>query len=72
MDERLKQAYWVGIVVLIMLATATIGEFFIGYLAGAWWGPLLAVAALKAYFILKHYMHIGKVFASAESESEVH
>jgi hypothetical protein len=71
MEEKMKQAYWVGIVVLIMLGTMTIGEYFIGSLAGAWWAPLLAVACLKAYFILKHYMHIGKVFASTESESEV-
>ena len=68
MDEKIKQAYWIGVVVLILLATMTIGEYFIGVYASAWWAPLLAVAALKAFFIIRDYMHIGRVFAGSEDE----
>ncbi len=71
MNEKKQQLYRPGAMVLIMLGIMTMVEFLIGSLAGAWWGPLLGIAALKAYLILKHYMHIGRVFASAESESEV-
>lgn len=68
MDEKTKQTYWIGIVVLILLATMTIGEFFIGKFASAWWAPLMAVAALKAFFIMRDYMHIGRVFAAEKIE----
>ncbi len=67
-EDKKKQAYWVGIVVLILLTTFTVGEFFVGYFASLWWAPLLFIAALKAFFILRDYMHIGRVFASNEHE----
>jgi len=47
-EDKKKQAYWVGIVVLILLTTFTVGEFFVGYFASLWWAPLLFIAALKA------------------------
>ncbi len=73
MDEKTKQAYWIGVVVLILLATLTIGEYFIGLYASAWWAPLLSIAALKAFFIMRDYMHIGRAFASAsDDDDEVH
>ena len=37
-------------VVLILLAALTAGEFFMGLYAFNWWAPLLAVALLKAFF----------------------
>lgn len=67
-EEKKKQAYWIGIVVMILLTTMTIGEFFVGYFASMWWAPLLSIAALKAFFILRDYMHIGRVFGSTEHE----
>jgi len=73
MDEKQKRTYWIGVVVLILLATMTIGEFFIGLYASAWWAPLLSIAMLKAFFILRDYMHIGRAFAAAtDDENEVH
>lgn len=73
MDEKKKQMYWVGFVVLILLASMTIGEYFLGIYASAWWAPLLSIAALKAFFILRDYMHIGRAFASAtDDDDEVH
>jgi hypothetical protein len=70
MEERKKQAYTIGIGVFILLATMTIGEYFLGVYASAWWAPLLSIALLKAFFIVRDYMHIGRVFASAQSETE--
>lgn len=67
-EEKKKQAYWVGVVVLIMLATLTIGEFFIGMVAPYWWAPLLSIAAIKAFFIIRDYMHIGRVFAGEQEK----
>ena len=68
MDEKKMMAYRTGMVVLIMLAVLTIGEFFIGVVASLWWTPLLGIAVLKAYFIVRDYMHIGRLFASDEAE----
>jgi hypothetical protein len=68
MEEKKKLAYRVGAVVFLLLTTLTIGEFFIGAVAPVWWAPLMAIALLKAYLIIKDYMHIGRVFATAEDE----
>jgi hypothetical protein len=68
-EEKKKQAYRNGLVVLILLVTFTVGEFFIGAVASYWWAVLLGIALLKAFFIVRDYMHIGRLFAS---EEEVH
>jgi hypothetical protein len=67
-EEKKKQAYHVGEVVLILLVTLTIGEFLMGYFVPYWAAPLLAVATLKAFFIVRDYMHIGRLFAGDEAE----
>ena len=66
MDDKKKQAYSVGVTILILLAVMTIGEYFVGSIASAWWAPLLGIALLKAFFIVRDYMHLGRVFASDE------
>ena len=66
-EEKKKQAYWKGVVVLIMLATLTAGEYFIGIVAYMWWAPLMGIALLKAFFVARDYMHIGEVFAPEEA-----
>ncbi len=66
MDEMKKQEYNKGLVILALLAMLTIGEYFIGLVASAWWAPLLAVALLKAFLIMRDYMHIGRLFAGEE------
>lgn len=68
MDEKKQQAYRIGVVVLILLAVMTVGEYFIGAVAPVWWAPLLAIALLKAYFIVRDYMHISRLFAGEEVE----
>jgi hypothetical protein len=67
-EEKKKLAYRIGWVVMIMLITFTIGEYFIGAVAPTWGGVLLVIASLKAFFVVRDYMHIGRVF---ETEEEV-
>jgi cytochrome c oxidase subunit IV len=69
-EEKKKEAYRLGVVVLILLGAMTVIEYLIGYFAPLWWSPLLGIAALKAFFIIRDYMHIGRVFA--KDEEEVH
>ena len=67
-EEKRKSDFNVSSVVLILLVAATIGEFFMGLFAYNWAMPLLGVAILKAFFVVRDYMHIGKVFAGDEAE----
>lgn len=66
MEEKKKEAYRVGVVVLILLTVLTIGEYAIGAIAVQWWAPLLGIAVLKAFFVIRDYMHIGRLFAGDE------
>lgn len=63
MDEnKRKEAYRTGVVVMILLGILTIGEFFIGSVASVWWAPLIGIALLKAYFVVRDYMHLPRLF----------
>jgi hypothetical protein len=66
MEDKQKMAYRIGWTVLLLLSILTIGEFFIGSIASAWWAVLLGVALLKAFFIVRDYMHIGRLFSEEE------
>lgn len=69
MDEnKKKEHYRIGVAVFILLAMMTMGEFFIGAISPAWIAPLVGVAILKAFFIIRDYMHIGRLF---EPEGEI-
>jgi hypothetical protein len=69
LEESKKKAFSIGMVVLIMLAVLTAGEYMIGSVASTWFAPLMFVALIKAFFIIRDYMHISRVFVSDE---EVH
>lgn len=70
MDEstniRKAEAFRVGLVVLILLGAMTIGEFFIGAIAVGWTAPLWGIAILKAWLIIRDYMHFPRLFAGEE------
>ena len=68
MDDKKKMAYQQGLVVFILLAVLTIGEFFIGSVASLWWMPLLGIGLLQAFLIVRDYMHIGRLFSADEEE----
>ena len=68
MEEKKLEAFRVGAGVLILLAVMTIGEYAIGKVASAWWAPLLGIALLKAFFVVRDYMHLPRLFAPEEAE----
>ncbi|MDH5506370.1 MAG: hypothetical protein OEZ02_04050 [Anaerolineae bacterium] len=67
-DAR-EEALWMGVWVFIMLAVMTFGEFLIAKIAVLWSSLLIYVALGKAFYVVKDYMHIGRLFAGDE---EVH
>jgi hypothetical protein len=69
-NEKKAEAFRVGVVVLVLLAVFTIGEFFIGAIAVGWTAPLFAIAVLKAALIARDYMHLPRLFAGDEESHE--
>lgn len=65
-EEKKKMAYRIGTTVLILLIFLTIGEYLIGANVIGWSGVLIAIALIKAFFVVRDYMHIGRLFAAEE------
>lgn len=63
--KKIKALRW-GVIVLIILAILTAVEYFIGAFTAGWWALLLVIAAAKAFFVLRDYMHLPRLFASEE------
>ena len=70
MEEKKQDAFRVGVGVLILLGVMTIGEYWLGALASAWWSPLLGVALLRAFFVVRDYMPLPRLFAPEEGAHE--
>lgn len=64
--EKRKAALTAGFWVFLMLAVLTGGEFVVGVIAPPWTQLLLIVAAFKAFFVVKDYMHVGRLFSGEE------
>ncbi len=69
-DSKRNIAYQIGVFVLIVLTMLTLGEFAISLIAPAWWWALVVIAVIKAYFILRDYMHLGRLFSGDEEGHE--
>lgn len=67
---RKKEAYRKGMAVMILLLFLTAGEYWVGSIAYSWWTIIFGIALLKAFFVVRDYMHVGRLFA-AEEEVEV-
>ena len=52
--------------ILVMLAVLTLGEFLVGVIAPPWGIILLIIAVWKSYYVVKDFMHIGRLFSSDE------
>lgn len=65
-EIKKKEAYRVGLGVFFLLVVFSIGEYWLGAVASAWWAPILAIATLKAVLVIRDYMHIGRLFTSEE------
>lgn len=65
MEEKKQQAMKAGTMVLLLLLAFTAIEFFIGAYLKLWWGAvlLLIIGVLKSVFVIRDYMHIGRLFA---------
>jgi len=68
LDTKKKEAYQVGIAVFILLIAFTIGEYWIGSIAVTWGWALLIISVIKAFFIIRDYMHLPRLFAGDEEE----
>jgi hypothetical protein len=64
-DKR-KHELYTGVWILLMLAVLTVGEYFLAVIAPAWGTFLFFIAGLKAFWVIKDYMHIGRLFSSDE------
>jgi hypothetical protein len=66
METEKKEAYRRGVAVIILLAFLTISEYWIGTVAYYWWAAIIGIALLKSFFVVRDYMHIGRLFAADE------
>jgi membrane protein implicated in regulation of membrane protease activity len=68
MEEKKKLMLRMGTSVIILLLFLTVAEFLIGAYVLIWWGAaaLIGIALIKAYFVIREYMHIGRLFSSDE------
>jgi hypothetical protein len=69
-QEKKMPAYRIGVGVIIILAVFTIGEYLLGSIAIGWWAPLLAIALLKAFYVVRDYMHLPRLFTPEIAEEE--
>jgi hypothetical protein len=69
LEEKKKEAFQIGLGVLIILAVMTIGEYWLGSIAVGWWAPLIVIGIVKAFFVVRDYMHLPRLFAA---EEEIH
>jgi hypothetical protein len=57
-----KKALSDGGFVLVILGVLTFGEFIVGSVAPAWGTVLLIAALSKAFFVVRDYMHISRLW----------
>ena len=67
MEEKKKPDYRVNQLVLYILVILTAGEYIMGVIAdvGIAW-LMMGIAFLKAVFIVRDYMNIGRLFSGDE------
>jgi hypothetical protein len=72
MDKTSKkqELFRAGAVIFFLLAILTVGEFLIGAIAVSWAAPLFGIALLKAYLIVRDYMHLPRLFSGEEESHE--
>lgn len=70
LEDSRKEALYTGAWILLMLAVLTAGEYMVGVIAPPWGSILIYVAAYKAYWVLKEFMHIGRLFDTEEESHE--
>lgn len=66
-SESHKDALRSGLLVFGMLGILTIGEFIVAVIAPPWTFILWIVALTKAFFVVRDYMHVGRLFGDEEA-----
>jgi TM2 domain-containing membrane protein YozV len=67
MDNTKKnEVLRMGLAVFILLAFMTAGEFLVGAYVEGWAAPLWLIALIKAFLIIRDYMHLPRLFAGDE------
>ena len=64
--SRKNELFRAGMVVFLLLAVLTIGEFMLGAIAVVWAAPLIGIAIIKAALIIRDYMHLPRLFSGEE------
>ncbi|GAB4497928.1 MAG: hypothetical protein OHK0052_10380 [Anaerolineales bacterium] len=65
--EREKQEkYQIGVTILLLLAVLTAGEFMIAAAGANWVNVFILIALLKAFLVVRDYMHLGRIFSNEE------
>jgi len=66
-ENQKKPDYSVNILVLIILMILTAGEYYLGVISTTnIAGIMIAIGLLKAFFIVRDYMNIGRLFSGGE------
>jgi hypothetical protein len=69
LEQSKKAGFHTGVVIMILLAAATLGEYGIGIAGstlGNLGGVLMLIALFKAFLVVRDYMHIGKLFSGED------
>ncbi len=66
MDERKRKAYRTGVIVLAVLAVLTVAEYYLSITGIDWANVFLTIALVKAFLVVRDYMHLGRLFGEEE------
>ncbi len=66
MEKQKQEKYKIGLIVLGLLALFTVGEFVISVTGNNWVAVFVVIALIKAFLVLREYMHIGRLFGGPE------
>jgi len=67
MNDKKRAAYRTGVIVFLVLAALTAGEFYLASISGAVAG-LLIIALIKAALIIRFFMHVNRLWAEEGHE----
>jgi len=67
MSDKKRAAYRTGVIVFLILAALTAGEFYLASISGAVAG-LLIIALIKAALIIRYFMHVNRLWAEEGHE----
>lgn len=67
MNDKKRAAYRTGVIVFLILAALTAGEFYLASISSAVAG-LLIIALIKAALIIRYFMHVNRLWAEEGHE----